>query len=80
MVAKGYHQTAGIDYTETFSLVAESATIKVVLSLAVNQGWDVKKVDVNNTFLNEEVHMEQPEGFVNTGDPSHVCKLKKALY
>lgn len=84
LVAKGYHQTARIDYTETFSPVAKSATIKVVLSLAVNQRWDVKQVDVNNTFLkgelNEEVYMEQPEGFVNSEHPSPVCKLRKALY
>lgn len=48
LVAKGYHQIAGVNYTETFSPVAKSATVKVVLGLAVNQGWDVNQIDVNN--------------------------------
>ena len=41
-------------------------------------------MDVKTTFLNdkidEEVYIEQLEGFVTHVDKSHVCKLKKALY
>lgn len=84
LVAKGYHQTVGVDYTETFSPIAKSATVKMMLSIAAAKGWEIKQVDVNNAFLNGElnkkVFMEQPKGFV---DPKHlkaVCKLKKALY
>ena len=47
-------------------------------------GWKLHEMDVKTTFLNgkieEEVYIEQPEGFVTHGEKSHVCKLKKALY
>ena len=46
--------------------------------------WKLHQMDVKTTFLNgiieEEVYIEQPEGFVVHGKESHVCKLKKALY
>ncbi|KAH9778852.1 hypothetical protein KPL71_007491 [Citrus sinensis] len=84
LVAKSYNQIVGVDYTETFSPVAKSSTIKVLLSLAINYGWDIKQVDVNNAFLNgelnETVFMEQPEGFKVKGKENYVCRLKKALY
>lgn len=83
-MAKGFQQTPGIDYLETFSPVVKSSTIRVVLSLAVTYGWDIQQVDVNNAFLNgelvETVHMLQPEGFADSQNPHHVCKLTKALY
>ena len=84
LVAKGFHQNPGIDFNETFSPVVKPQTIRVVLSLAISQGWSIKKLDVNNAFLNGElneiVYMTQPEGFVNSQHPTHVCKLVKALY
>ena len=82
LVAKGFHQTTGIDYSETFSPVVKSSTVRVILSLAVMQGWNVRQIDVNNAFLNgdltEDVYMQQPEGFVSNG--GYVCELNKALY
>lgn len=84
LVAKGYLQTNGVDYSEPFSLVAKSATVKVVLSLVVTFGYDIKHIYVNNAFLNgdhaDEVYTTQPEGFVDQKHPKAVCKLKKALY
>ncbi|KAH9688658.1 hypothetical protein KPL70_015204 [Citrus sinensis] len=83
-VAKGFHQTAGIDFNETFSPVAKSPTIRIVLNLAVMNNWDIKQVDVNNAFLHgelcEEVFIRQPQGFEDKRKPQYVCKLKKALY
>ncbi|KAA3465088.1 Retrovirus-related Pol polyprotein from transposon TNT 1-94 [Gossypium australe] len=85
LVVKGYLQEARIDFYETFSPVVKPTTIRVVLSLAVQFGWSLRQVDINNAFLNgdlnEEIYMLQPPGFEqhNNGQPL-VCKLKKALY
>lgn len=84
LVAKGFHQTHGIDHTKTFSPVVKASTVRVILSLAVLNQWVIRQVDVNNAFLNgiliEEVYMAQPEGFVDSTKPNHICKLNKALY
>lgn len=84
LVAQGFQQTEGVDYTETFSPVAKQQTIRLVLSLALHHGWSVKQLDVSNAFLHgtiqEQVYLKQPQGYVNQQFPSHVCKLHKALY
>jgi hypothetical protein len=84
LVAKGFQQQDRIDYTETFSPVIKSATIRVVIALAVKFNWPIRQLDVSNAFLHgtleEEVFMEQPQGFVSTQFPQHVCKLHKSLY
>lgn len=69
-MAKGFSQTLGVDYNETFSPIIKSSTIKVVLSMAVMQRWVIRQVDVNNTFFNgfpeEDVYITQPEGFIDS--------------
>ncbi len=84
LVVKGYHQTHGIDFFETYRPVVKPCTVKVVLSLTVMQSWSIRQLNVNNAFLNgeltEDVFMHQPAGFINSQYPSYVCKLSKALY
>jgi hypothetical protein len=85
LVAKGYTQTYGIDYDDTFSLVAKISSVCVLISLATNLDWPLFQLDVKNAFLHgdlcEEVYMEQPPGFVAQGESQGcVCKLRKALY
>ena len=83
-VARGFTQKEGKDYDGTFAPVTMNTTIKTIISLAAVFRWKLHQLDVKTTFLNgkidEEVYIEQPEGFVTQGDKSRVCKLKKSLY
>uniref|UniRef100_A0A803PR46 Reverse transcriptase Ty1/copia-type domain-containing protein n=1 Tax=Cannabis sativa TaxID=3483 RepID=A0A803PR46_CANSA len=84
LVAKGFHQRPGLDFGETFSPVVKASTIRIILTIAVSNGWDVRQLDINNAFLNgkleEDVYMEQPQGFEDKEKPDYVCKLEKSLY
>lgn len=85
-MVKGYLQEAGVDFQETCSPIVKPTTIRVVLALAILLGWSLRQVDINNTFLNgdlhEEIYMVQPPSFEQQGAPSQqlICRLKKALY
>eukprot|EP00253_Pinus_taeda_P017845 PITA_17845 len=83
-VAKGYAQKEGIDHEETFAPVARYTSIRSIISLAAQMGWKIHQMDVKTTFLNEvieeEVYIEQPEGFKTHEKRTHGCRLKKALY
>jgi hypothetical protein len=83
-VAIGFSQVEGIDYEETFAPVARYTSIRTVIALATSMGWKLHQMDVKTTFLNgeieEEVYIEQPEGFMIHDEKSYVYRLKKSLY
>jgi hypothetical protein len=84
LVAKGFKQIYGIDYSDTFSHVVKAATIRLVLSLGVSRGYRIRQLDVQNAFLHgtleEEIYMRQPSRYENHVKSEYVCKLDKALY
>ena len=61
LVAKGFHQRSDMDYHDTFSLVVKPTTIRLVLSLSISKGWQLRQLDVDNAFLQghlfEDVYM-----------------------
>ncbi|GJS94458.1 retrovirus-related pol polyprotein from transposon TNT 1-94 [Tanacetum coccineum] len=74
----------GIDYDETYALVAKLESIKILLAYACALDFKLFQMDVKsaflNGFINEEVYVAQPPGFIDFEKPDHVYKLKKALY
>ena len=83
-VSHGFSRKKGIDFEDMFSLVAIYTTIRYIISLASVLGWKLHYMDVKTSFLNgeveEDVYIENPEGFVIKGKKSHVCNLKKTQY
>ena len=67
LICKGYAQVEGIDYGETYAPVARMEAIRLILAYACSKRIKVHQMDVNYDFLHgeleEEVYMEQPEGF-----------------
>ena len=84
LMAKGYDQRSEIDYHATFSPVIKPTTIRFVLAITVHFHWPIRQLDVSNAFLHgfldEEVFMEQPRGFVDDTKPGYICRLYKSLY
>ncbi|GJT21804.1 retrovirus-related pol polyprotein from transposon TNT 1-94 [Tanacetum coccineum] len=84
LVAKGYRQRQGLDYFDTYALVARISSIRTLIAISAIKGLYIHQMDVKTTFLNgylhEEVYMEQPEGFVIQGQENKVCRLVKSLY
>ncbi|KAK6120654.1 hypothetical protein DH2020_045604 [Rehmannia glutinosa] len=55
LVARGFEQTAGVDFHETFSPVIKPCTIRLIFTLAVTNQWSIQQIDVNNAFLNGDL-------------------------
>ena len=71
LVAKGFSQVFGLDYKETFSLVIQFETVRIILAIAALENLVIQALDIKTAFLhdklNEEIYMMQPEGFVIKG-------------
>jgi hypothetical protein len=84
LVAKGYTQCFGIDYDETFSPVADIRAIRILLAIVAFYDFEIWQMDVKTTFLNgyldEDVYMDQPEGFIDPKHHNKVCKLQRSIY
>ncbi|GJW38116.1 retrovirus-related pol polyprotein from transposon TNT 1-94 [Tanacetum coccineum] len=84
LVAQGYNQQEGIDYDETYAPVARLESIRILLAYACALDFKLYQMDVKsaflNGFINEEVYVAQPPGFIDFAKPNYVYKLKKALY
>ncbi|PKI79287.1 hypothetical protein CRG98_000301 [Punica granatum] len=84
LVIKGYEQKEGLDYFDTYSPVTRINPIRMILAIATLRNLEVHQMDVKTAFLNgdldEEIYMEQPEGFVALGKERKVCKLVKSLH
>ena len=81
--AKGYAQTHGVNYSDTFSLVAKMTSVLLFISLAATYNWDIHQLDIMNIFLHsnlQKVYMEQPLGFVAQEEIGRVYCLRKPLY
>lgn len=83
LVAKGYNQKEGLDYHETFSLVAKMVIVRIVIEVVASHDWPLYQLDVNNTFLQgnlvEDIYTALPQGFHRQGENTNtVCKLVKS--
>ena len=58
LVAKGYSQIEGIDYNDTYALVARYTSIRCLLALAAQEDWEIYQMDVKTAFLNGDLEEE----------------------
>jgi hypothetical protein len=84
LVAQGYSQVEGIDYGETYALVARLESIRILLAYASHHNFELQQMDVKSVFLNgplhELVYVKKTLGFEDPHFPNYVYKLDKALY
>ena len=84
LVAKGFKQTHGIDYDETFSPLAMLKSIRILIAIAAYHDYEIWQMDVKTAFLNgnllEDVHMTQLESSVQPKNSGKVCKLQRSIY
>ncbi|GKD95653.1 zinc finger, CCHC-type containing protein [Tanacetum coccineum] len=84
LVIQGFRQKSGIDYFDTYALVARINTIRLLIVMASIHNLIIHQMGVKTAFLNgeldEEVYMNQPQGFIMPGKENKMCILIKSLY
>ncbi|KAG8487854.1 hypothetical protein CXB51_018699 [Gossypium anomalum] len=84
LVAKSYSQVPGMDFTDVFSPVVKHSSIRALLGTVVMHDLELEQLDVKTAFLHgeleEDIYMQQPEGFTVSEKEDYVCLLKKSLY
>ena len=84
MVATGFTQQPGIDFNEKFAPVAHMDTFRTVLVIVAQNKWHVYQMDIKSSFFNgyleEEVHVEQPQGYEVLGQEHKLYRMKNTLY
>ena len=84
VVAQGFAQVPGLEFDQTFALVAKPSSLKLMITLAARFGWPMIQLDVKSAYLNGEldevIYMRQPPGTATPGEGHLVCRLKKSLY
>ncbi|KAL0295102.1 UNVERIFIED_CONTAM: Copia protein [Sesamum radiatum] len=72
LVAKDYTQRPRVDFEETYSSVAMAKSIQIMVAIAAWYDYEIWPMDMKTTFLNgfveEEMYMDQPEGFTSIGE------------
>ena len=83
-VARSFSRKEGINYEETFAPIARYTSIRALMAFAAKMKWKLHQMDVKTTFLNgiieEEVYIDQQQGFEVEDPSTHACRLKKSLY
>ncbi|CAB4034655.1 Hypothetical predicted protein [Paramuricea clavata] len=85
-VAKGYAQIEGIDFFDTYAPTCKPETFRILLATAARKDLYLGQMDVKSAYLHskieEEIYLEQPEGFVKKASSGQklVCKLNKSIY
>ena len=84
LIARGYQQLSGLNYTETFSPVVKWATLRLLISFAIQHVWPLLHLNVKSAFVNGEltevVYLHQPPGYVVPTFETLVCHLHRAIY
>ena len=84
LVGKGYIHIPNIDFNDVFSPVVKHSSIRILLSIVAMHNYELEQLDVKIAFLHgeleEDIYMDQPEGFVVPRKENLVCRLKKSLY
>ena len=84
LVAQGFSQHEGIDYSETFAPVVKSALLCIFFAICACHGWRIRQMDIKSAYLNgvisKDIYMRQLKGYKEKGEEGKVAKLKKGLY